>query len=146
MVLTVTNPPRRLRVVLVDDDAVQLELWRRVLERGGFEVTACADPFSGIRAIGEGCDCIITDHHMPGMTGTELIRACYRPAGPPFVVLTGSASSQVAQGALTAGASCVLTKPVEAQAVLDAVQWLCRRRPRPAQRDGFGERQRAFGA
>jgi CheY-like chemotaxis protein len=146
MVLSVTSQSRRLRVVLIDDDSIQLELWKRVLERGGLEVIACADPFSGIRAIGEGCDCVITDHHMPGMTGVELIKMCYLPAGPPFVVLTGSASSQIAQGALTAGASCVLTKPVESQAVLDAVQWLCHNRPRPAQRDASSERQRAIGA
>ena len=119
---------RPFRVVLVDDDVASLSLWRQVLDMHGYEVLTFEQPAKALTAIEAGCDCVITDYSMPGMSGADLVRAAARPGGPAFIVLTGHTSQEVAQDALQAGASCVITKPAKLNAVTSAVEWLCARR------------------
>src|SRR5438105_13996160 len=103
-------PPR---VILIDDDHDQLDIWQRVLVGAGFSVTPFSDPHEALRAIKAGCDCVVTDQQMPGMTGIDLVRACGRHNAPAFILMTGNPSAAISQEALEAGVSCVLAKPAE---------------------------------
>src|SRR5947207_3183893 len=107
------------RVIVIDDDPAQLDIWQRVLSRAGFTVATYDDPRAALPEIAR-CDCVITDYQMPGMTGIELMRGCSREQAPPFILMTGNPSPSILQEALTAGAACVLTKPAKPEAVTAA--------------------------
>ena len=66
---------RRTRVLLVDDDLWVLLSMRRLLERRGYEVVACAAPLDALALVDTGhrFDVLITDLSMPLLRGSELL-------------------------------------------------------------------------
>ena len=108
----------RSRVVMVDDEPSILETWRVILTMSGYEVACCADPVSALEKIAAGCDCVITDYHMPRMSGVDLIRAARPWSKAKFILMTANASEPVTQEALSAGAECIVHKPTSPPLVL----------------------------
>ena len=106
-----------LRILVVDDEDVNLMLLRRTLEQAGYrEVLTAADPWQVPRLFSEfEPDLVVLDLHMPGMDGFELMTRLAPIAGGrtgvPFLVLTGDATEAVKRRALEAGARDFLTKP-----------------------------------
>jgi two-component system response regulator AtoC len=115
----------RRRVVLVDDEPGIIETWALILASAGYDVQGFLDPAAALEAISAGCDCVITDYHMPKMNGVELIRAARPWSKAKFLVMTGNASETVTQEALSAGACCVVHKPTSAPLVLQKIKSLC---------------------
>ncbi len=85
------------RVLLVDDEELVRATTADMLTELGYEV---AEAGSGAEALallegGLAPDLLVTDHLMPGMTGTELARrmAAQRPGGtaPPCLIISGYA-------------------------------------------------------
>jgi PAS domain S-box-containing protein len=84
---------RRLKVLVVDDDALVLMNTVSMLEDLGHEVTEAG---SGRRALDKldkaGFDIVITDHAMPNMTGAQLVEAMReRGLDTPIILATGYA-------------------------------------------------------
>jgi len=84
--------------------------------------------FSGGEALlGSGLEdrvaCIVTDLHMPGMTGLELqaeiIRRGWRS---PVIVMTAYPTDAARAQALGAGAAAFLTKPIDPDALVEAIE------------------------
>jgi two-component system chemotaxis response regulator CheY len=111
--------------VFVDDEPSIVKTWGLILKASGYEVVCCGDAATALRAIAGGCDLVITDYHMPGMNGVELIRAARARCEAGFVLLTANATPEVATAALEAGALCVVHKPVGPQQLLQQVAILC---------------------
>jgi signal transduction histidine kinase/ActR/RegA family two-component response regulator len=88
------EPTPPCRILLVDDDQAVAEGTVAMLEHLGHEVVvaASADEALGIVTGTVPVDLVITDHAMPGMTGTEFI-ACLHQMMPdlPVVLATGYA-------------------------------------------------------
>ncbi|HEV2695562.1 MAG TPA: response regulator [Verrucomicrobiae bacterium] len=85
-----TNSPQRILVVNDETDARQLNV--DVLIEAGYEVDAAKDGASGWDALQlNGYDLVVTDNHMPRMTGIEMI-AKMRSAGMavPVIMATGA--------------------------------------------------------
>jgi PAS domain S-box-containing protein len=81
------------RVLLVEDDAVQLRGVSALLERLGYTVTARADSAEALALFERdplGFDLLITDQTMPKLTGSQLAEAALkmRP-GLPVILCTG---------------------------------------------------------
>ncbi|HEX5827563.1 MAG TPA: HD domain-containing phosphohydrolase [Candidatus Limnocylindrales bacterium] len=119
-------PPglRDARVLLVDDQALNLRVLREVLERAGLhDITTTQDPYAVEPIVArEAPDLIVVDLHMPGLDGFGVM-ATLRPhldaAGYlPILVLTGDASHDARRRALEAGALDFLTKPIDAVEVV----------------------------
>ena len=73
-----TNP-ERLLVLVVDDDAIALEVARERLERLGFAVATRDQSLGTSRWIIENKpDFVLLDLHMPALTGAELARLIRR--------------------------------------------------------------------
>ena len=115
---------RKLRVVLLDDEPSIVKTWKAILEAHDIEAIACGRAAEAIAAIRQGCDCIITDYHMPDLTGIEVILAAKQTTHAPFIVMTGDDSPKLRAAASAAGAACVLSKPVPIKSVLEIIEKL----------------------
>ena len=126
-----TTPPKSDRtkqkkadVLLVDDDRLVLRALERVLTTAGLTVHSFDDGQVAAReAMTGGYDAIISDIHMPGITGTELLDVL-RSYGcqTPVILVTGAPSIESAQAAVDLGAFQYLTKPVDREQLIKAVR------------------------
>jgi len=106
----VLPPPR---VVVADDDPLLRGLLADLLAREGFAVVGeAADGAEAVRLVAElRPDVVTMDLEMPRMNGVEAIREIARlPGAPPVLVVSGSASSELVDEALAAGAVGRLSK------------------------------------
>ena len=85
----------KLKILLVDDDAVQLRLREAILREAGFEVAVATSasialPFLNAPTSQARVRAILTDHLLPGETGADFIRKV-RESHPklPVLVITG---------------------------------------------------------
>jgi CheY-like chemotaxis protein len=63
------------KILLVDDDALVLELYRKKLALGGFDVRTAADGLEAIKALGVfKPDLVVLDLLMPKMSGTDVLK------------------------------------------------------------------------
>lgn len=113
-----------MRVLLVDDNAMNVELFTDVLESDGHDVVVEREGVGGRdRALAEKFDLVILDIQLPRMDGHEICRDL-RAAGitGPIVALTSSAMpDQVKRGTET-GFDAYLTKPISPAALRKAVR------------------------
>ena len=109
-------------VAVVDDDPAVLESLKFLLELSGHAVTTYASAGAFLADRDADPDCLILDHHMPTMTGLELV-ARLRGAGLgiPMLLITGSPSPAILARALALGVEKVLEKPPGADDLLDFV-------------------------
>ena len=69
------------------------------------------------------CDCIITDIHMPGMSGLELKRLLTaRDSRVPVIMITARAEPGLEASAVASGAICLLRKPFESRALIGCLE------------------------
>lgn len=85
-------------ILTVDDDPDLLDLLGLALETPGYDVLTATDGPTAIAIAGRhSLDLIITDFHMPGMTGVELaqqIRATPSTRHLPIIVLSAAAGPE----------------------------------------------------
>jgi putative two-component system response regulator len=118
--MTALREPSDATIVFVDDEEVNLTLLGRILERQGYErLVSCDDPRKVPDLIREhDADLLITDIHMPGLDGLELIShvVAARPEDDwfPIAVITADLSPEAEREALSRGAKDFITKPFKA--------------------------------
>lgn len=113
-----------MRVLLVDDNAMNVELFTDALETDGHEVAVERDGPSGrARALHERFDLVILDIQLPGLDGNAVCRDL-RAAGVsgPIVALTSSAMAEQVERGMAAGFDAYLTKPISPAALRAAVR------------------------
>lgn len=58
------------------------------------------------------CDCLLTDYHLPGLSGLELLRRLQSEGSPmPVIVMSGRNETGLRERVFAAGGLCLLTKP-----------------------------------
>nr|WP_286191118.1 ATP-binding protein [Synechococcus sp. FACHB-909] len=112
-----------LRILLVDDSAVNRRLCELMLRRLGYEPESAVDGQEALerqRLLDP--DLILMDVQMPrldGLEATRRIRAATGQADRPWIVaLTAFTSAEEREAALQAGMNAVLAKPLKAEALL----------------------------
>ncbi len=66
--------PANLKILFVDDDLVQLNLFAEMMKREGVTPTICNNPLNALELLQvEHFDIVFTDIQMPGMNGFELV-------------------------------------------------------------------------
>lgn len=111
-------------VFLVDDDASVRKSLARLVKTAGYEAEVFASvPDFLARAPYDGPCCLVLDVRMPGLTGLDLQEAL-RVAGQrlSIVFITGHRDVPVSVKAMKAGAVDFLTKPVDAETLLEAIR------------------------
>ena len=108
-----------LRILVVDDNDMNREVFSQILVNMGHRVDTASD---GLQALGihqrDPFDLVLMDCQMPNMDGFESTRRIRSLEGPgamiPIVALTGNAHPEDLERCLDSGMNDVLTKPVRA--------------------------------
>jgi two-component system response regulator FixJ len=110
---------RHRLVGVVDDDTAVRDSLRFLLEAAGFSVVTFRSAAHFLAASdADGIACLLLDHHMPEMTGLDLLRRLRQARRElPVALMTGSPSAQLTRQALQLGAAAVLEKPLTDQAL-----------------------------
>jgi len=111
-------------IYLVDDDASVRRGLGRLLQAAGYRVVTCDTPEAFLALMPFTIPaCLLLDVRMPNMTGLEL-QGALGDAGPhpPIVMMSGDADTATMERALSAGAVAVLSKPVELDALVHALE------------------------
>jgi FixJ family two-component response regulator len=136
----VSQPPGAV-VHVVEDDELSRIAAARVLRQAGHAVRLYASADEFLQHLPEGPGCIVLDLQMPGSSGFDLQdRLASAEDGWPIVFVSGHGNVPKTAHAMKSGAVDFLTKPVDVDALLDAVgRALARdaatRRVREQQRD-----------
>ena len=112
------------RILLVEDDPLNVELFSAVLVDDGYAVVIERDgPTARERALGERFDLILLDLQLPRMRGDALCREL-RAAGLrlPIVALSAEALPEQIRVNTEAGFDGYLTKPISPSALREAVR------------------------
>ncbi len=104
------------RILLVDDEASLLAVWREALTSLGYQVTTAASGEEALTIFAEtpdGFDLVLTDQIMPGLSGTDFVGGvrALRP-GLPVIVWTGYSDAAAREAATGLGVFDILSKPV----------------------------------
>lgn len=117
--------PVRTTVYIIDDDPSIRRALCRVMTSAGmdWEVFDSAEEFLAVARPGM-AGCIVADMTMPGMSGLEL-KPVLDAAGIhlPLILLTAHDGEEMRAAARSAGAAAYFLKPVDTQALLDAIRW-----------------------
>ncbi len=118
-------PQRRPTIFIIDDDTSVRRALGRVMTSAGLDHQAydCAEDFlSELPQTSVGC--IVADMTLPGLSGLDLKLALNAAHSPlPLIFLTAHDTTESRAAAQAAGADGYFRKPVDTQALLDAVQW-----------------------
>jgi Response regulator containing a CheY-like receiver domain and an HD-GYP domain len=116
------------RILVVDDNPMNLELTRATLELSGFEVVTAINGSEALHiAEVESVDLILMDLRMPVMDGRQsmtALRANPVTAHIPIVVLTASAMKGERELMLTVGFDGYIDKPIDVRTFADTVSRL----------------------
>ncbi|MCL2650389.1 MAG: ATP-binding protein [Candidatus Azobacteroides sp.] len=114
------------KILFIDDDIVQLNLYSELLKSEGFQTTICRNPLDALSLIQTSqFDLIFTDIQMPGMNGFELverIRMGTFNGAKTLPVVALSASSKVSEQRFEeAGFSGFMPKPFTSESMLQVI-------------------------
>jgi FixJ family two-component response regulator len=116
--------PRDLEIAIIDDDESFRIALVESLSSLGFEADgyACAEDYVGTMG-SKSFHCIVTDIHMPGMSGLELMKhLAARGLTIPVVLITARPDRNLEAKAAAAGAACLLRKPFEIDDLVECIE------------------------
>lgn len=117
-----SGPPARLLVV--DDEPMIRELLCSYLSENGYECLGSGGVDDALNCLASGrIDLVISDLHMPGRTGIELLEAIgARYPDTAFLMATANPDARTAVKAMREGAADFLLKPLDLKHVLVTVR------------------------
>lgn len=127
-VSTLTSTGRHLRILYAEDVPELRELITVLLGGGGHTVETANDGNEALRKVfttPKAYDLVITDHHMPGMNGLELVGQLRELAYPgKIVVFSSELSPEVHERYARLRVDHILPKPIFPDTLRDLVAGL----------------------
>jgi FixJ family two-component response regulator len=113
-----------LQIAVIDDDEPFRTALLESLRSLGYGARGFASAEEFVAAEGDGdCDCVITDIHMPGMSGLDLKQLlAVRDCRVPVIMITARAEPRLDVRVAASGAVCLLRKPFEASALIGCLE------------------------
>jgi len=115
-----------IRVLVVDDNFVNVRLLEELLKSASYEVATAMNGEAALEKIAQSRpDIVLLDVMMPGMDGYEVcrrIRQNEKTARLPVIMVTALDKESDRETALAAGANEFLSKPVEDNLLLPAIR------------------------
>jgi DNA-binding NtrC family response regulator len=114
----------RNKVLVVDDEKNQREIYKLILEDAGFQVTTAQSGEHAMRLDSEDrFDLVLTDYKMTGMDGLTLLGELLKQDPSIIVVMmTAHGSVESVKEALRGGAFDYLEKPIDREQLLKVVE------------------------
>lgn len=121
---------------LIDDDQAVRESLSLLISTVGLRVQAWAEPLAFLRDFErEAIGAIVLDVRMPGLSGlTVLDQLVAQGVDQPIIMLTGHGTVEMCRRAFKAGAAEFLEKPVNDEALLEALHNAVRQHVRSRER------------
>ncbi|HZG42710.1 MAG TPA: response regulator [Longimicrobium sp.] len=118
----------QIRVLLVEDNPDNYEIFRTILEHFGYAVHHAWTAEEGLEMVSAVLPrVILMDIGLPGMDGvsaTRILKSDPATAGIPVLAITAHALTEDRQRALEAGFDAYLTKPIEPREVVaEVMRW-----------------------
>jgi DNA-binding response OmpR family regulator len=120
---------RQPSILITDDDRNFREAIRDVLEPHGFRTLLARDGEEALSILRVApIHIVLTDMHMPRLTGLEMIRRVHQMRGLlPCILMSAEADDTLVREAQEAQAFTVLPKPISGRAILNTVGFALRR-------------------
>ncbi len=117
------------KIMVVEDDAELRNLFKKVLEKNGYEVIIAVDGKDALdKKETEYTDLIVTDVMMPNMNGFDFIKALRESfCETPVLMITAKDSFDDMRKGFSVGADDYLKKPVDLNEMLLRISALLRR-------------------
>ncbi len=116
--------PGNLEIAVIDDDESFGVALVESLLSFGYRADGYASAENYLRSMGgKTFGCIVTDVHMAGMSGLELMKQlAARGSATPVVLITARSDRNVEAEAAAAGAVCLLRKPFETDELIRCIE------------------------
>jgi FixJ family two-component response regulator len=113
-------------VAIVDDDESLRDALARLFRSAGYSVETFASAIELLSSLStRRPHCVILDLQLPAMSGVELLqRLAHLDDSPAVLVITGSDDARMRDRCLALGAKGYFRKPVDGDALLEAVREL----------------------
>ncbi|WP_307753569.1 PAS domain S-box protein [Xanthomonas albilineans] len=127
-----------LRVLVVEDNALNRQIADELLRAEGAVVALAEDGLKGVQCVcesGECFDVVVMDMQMPqvdGLEATRRIRADARFVGLPILAMTANVAQDDVAACLQAGMDAHIGKPIDLEQMVDALLRLSGRMTAPS--------------
>src|SRR3972149_4752350 len=119
-------------VLVIEDDPLQADVIRLLLEHGGFQSAWAIDGVEGLRKLYEiQPDLVLLDLMLPNMDGWEVCRRIREMSTIPIIIMTSRRSDEEKIKGLRIGADDYIVKPFNPQELAARVQAVLRRTRMP---------------
>lgn len=112
-------------VLIIEDNVLNLDMARRLLEKGGYETLQAEEADTGIRlAQDQKPDLILMDMHLPirnGYEASRILKSDDRTRDIPIVAFTALAMEEEQEKALDSGCSGIISKPINVDTFAETV-------------------------
>lgn len=115
---------QQIRILVVDDESDNAELFKALLNKEGYVTTALTDPTQALATLKEGnFHLVVLDMMMPKLSGTEVLEQIREYDDDiAVIVATGFPTVETAVASLKAAASDYVKKPVEPPVFVETVK------------------------
>lgn len=116
--------PRNLEIAVIDDDESFRVALVESLSSLGYGADGYASAEDYIRTIEDkSFHCVVTDIHMPGMSGLDLMKSlAARHSTTPVILITARLDKNLETKAVAARAACLLRKPFEIDDLIKCIE------------------------
>ena len=114
------------RVLVVEDNEMNMQLVEFLLEEGGYEIVKAAsgEEAMAVARSGEPVDLILMDIHLPGVDGLSVVQELKRDERTrkiPVLALTAHAMRGDKDRFLQAGCDGYISKPIDVKTFLSSI-------------------------
>lgn len=117
------------KLLLIEDDKVNIELYQTYLKNSGFDISVCMDGVTGLETmLQEIPDLVILDYMLPEMNGSEVYKQMQKLISVkdiPVILVTALAyPGQVKKAFKGLPSKCILHKPIKFPSLIQLIKEL----------------------